>query len=103
KFDILREIAEEAFQDDLSEEKVQAYTKKLIPGTKADFRCCVYKEREILRQRTRLAMGKMANDAANYNPRQIVQVIEAACDGCTIKKINITDNCRKCMAKSCMG
>ncbi|MEF9968116.1 MAG: 4Fe-4S binding protein, partial [Longicatena sp.] len=103
KFDILREIAEEAFQDELTEEKIQAFTKKLIPGTNADFRCCVYKEREILRQRSRLAMGKMANDEANYNPRQIVQVIEAACDGCTIKKINITDNCRKCMAKSCMG
>lgn len=103
KFDILREIATEAFEDNLSEEGVQAYVKRLIPGTKADFRCCVYKEREILRQRARLAMGKMANDEAKYNPRQIVQVIEAACDGCSIKKIQITDNCRKCMAKSCMS
>lgn len=103
KFDILREIAEEAFADELVEEKVQEYSRKLISGTKADFRCCVYKEREILRQRARLAMGKMANDAVDYNPRQIVQVIEAACDGCTIRKIQITDNCRKCMAKSCMG
>lgn len=101
KFDILREIAEETFTDTLCEENVQSYSKKLVPGTKANYRCCVYKEREILRQRARLAMGKMANDTADYNPRQIVQVIEAACDGCTIKKIRITDNCRRCMAKSC--
>ncbi len=103
KFDILREIATEAFEDRLTEENISSYGKLLVPTTRANFRCCVYKEREILRQRARLAMGKMANDGTEYNPRQIVQVIDAACDGCTIKKIRITDNCRKCMAKSCMG
>ena len=103
KFDVLREIADEAFNNELTDEKITAFCKKLIPGTKANYRCCVYKEREVLRQRARLAMGKMANDEAEYKPRQIVQVIEAACDGCTIKKIRITDNCRKCMAKACLS
>lgn len=103
KFDILREVATMAFDETLSEEKASELPRKMIPGTRADFRCCVYKEREILRQRTRLAMGKMADDFAEYKPRQIVQVIDAACDGCTIRKIQITDNCRKCMAKACLG
>ncbi|MFV0480063.1 MAG: 4Fe-4S dicluster domain-containing protein [Anaerorhabdus sp.] len=103
KFDILREVATASFEGNLTEERMQEFIKKLVPTTKADFRCCVYKEREILRQKTRLAMGKMANDETEYKPRQIVQVIDAACDGCTIKKIRITDNCRKCMAKSCVG
>ncbi len=103
KFDVLREVASMAFEDTLTEEKAAELPRRLIPGTKADFRCCVYKEREILRQRTRLAMGKMADDQAEYKPRQIVQVIDAACDGCTIRKIQITDNCRKCMAKACMA
>ena len=103
KFDILREIAEECFGGYLSEENVNNYAKLLIPGTKANFRCCVYKEREILRQRARLAMGKMANYITVHNPRQVVQVIDAACDGCTIMKIRITDNCRKCMSKACMS
>lgn len=103
KFDLLRYASSLAYDGELSEEKLYEYYHKLIPGTKANYRCCVYKEREILRQRGRLVLGKMANDVSEHNPRQIVQVIEAACDGCTIKKIQVTDNCRKCMAKSCMA
>ena len=103
KFDVLTEIAREAFQGEFKEETVQAKAKNLVSLSGPRFRCCVYKEREVLRQRVRLAMGRMASDTAEYNPRQIVQVIDAACDGCTIKKIRITDNCRKCMAKSCLA
>lgn len=103
KFDVLREIAIKAFNDELNENTEAEISHKLIPSTKADFRCCVYKEREIVRQRARLALGKMANDESMYKPRQIVQVIDAACDGCTIRKIRITDNCRKCMAKNCVS
>ena len=53
KFDVLREIADEAFNNELTDEKITAFCKKLIPGTKANYRCCVYKEREVLRQRAR--------------------------------------------------
>ena len=30
----------------------------MIPGPQATYRCCIYKEREIIRQRVRLAEGK---------------------------------------------
>ena len=103
KFEILIEVAKEAYQDTLKEESVQNFSKQLVSLGGERFRCCVYKEREVLRQRARLAMGKMANDAEEYKPKQIVQVIESACDGCTIQKIQVTDNCRKCMKKSCMA
>lgn len=103
KFDVLVHAAEQAYNDTLNDEEMASFYKKLIPGTKAQYRCCVYKEREILRQRGRLALCKNANDEAEKSPRQIVQVIDAACDGCTIKKIQVTDNCRKCMMKACMA
>ncbi len=103
KFDILVEVAREAFEDTLEEEKVNAMSRQLVSLGGERFRCCVYKEREVLRQRVRLAMGKMANDAEVYKPKQIVQVIDAACDGCTIQKIQVTDNCRKCMKKACLS
>ncbi len=103
KFDILEEVAREAFEDTLQEEKVNAMARQLVSLGGERFRCCVYKEREVLRQRVRLAMGKMANDAEEYKPKQIVQVIDAACDGCTIQKIQVTDNCRKCMKKACLS
>ena len=80
KFDVLKEISQLAYEGKLTDDSAAAISRKLIPGRKAEFRCCVYKEREILRQRTRLACGKMADEAAAYNPRQIVQVIDAACE-----------------------
>ena len=103
KFDILIEVARKTFDGTLTDEAMQRYIMALAPGNKSQFRCCVYKEREILRQRARLSMGRMANDEIEHNPKQIVQVINAACDGCTIRKIQVTDNCRKCMAKNCMA
>ncbi len=102
KFDVLRYVSKLAYEGEvITDEKLQAFYKQLIPNGKAKFRCCIYKEREVLRQRGRLVCGKMANDEANLNKRQVVQVITAACDGCSIKKIHVTDNCRKCMEKAC--
>lgn len=105
KFDVLREVALRAYEKTLTLNIEDDIAYKLIPTTKADYRCCVYKEREIIRLRTRLAIGKSPNvrRKEDIRPKQIVQVLEAACDGCTIRKIQITDNCRKCMAKSCMS
>jgi len=103
KFDVLLEACKQAYEGEMDETKVHAHARELVSLGGERVRCCVYKEREVLRQRVRLALGQMASDTAPYNPRQIVQVIDAACDGCTIRKIRVTDNCRKCMAKSCMG
>ena len=104
KFDVLVAYAKQAFEEGkIDEAKINAYAHDLVSLDSPRVRCCVYKEREILRQRVRLAGGKMASDTASYNPRQIVQVIDAACDGCTIYKIRVTDNCRNCMAKCCVA
>lgn len=105
KFDVLKEVASRGFQGNISETIVDEIAIKLIPGTKANFRCCVYKEREIIRERARLALGKNPNIIRkdSDNPKQIVHVLEAACDGCSIHKITVTGNCRKCMAKSCVA
>ena len=102
KFSVLLEICRQAFAGDLDEAEVHARARELVSLSSPRVRCCVYKEREVLRQRVRLSLGQMASDTAPYNPRQIVQVIDAACDGCSIRKIRVTDNCRKCMAKACM-
>ncbi len=103
KFDVMREVSKRAFNGKLSVDTIDEIANLLIPTKKAEFRCCVYKEKEIIRQRTRMAMGKAPVPKENDNPRQIVRVIEAACDGCSIHKILVTDNCRKCMAKSCVS
>ena len=103
KFAVLIEICNQAYSGKVEEERVHSKAKDLVSLSSTRYRCCVYKEREIIRQRVRLSLGHMASDSAEFNPHQIVQVIDAACDGCTIKKIRVTDNCRKCMTKSCLS
>ena len=68
----------------------------MIPGPQASYRCCIYKEREIIKQRVRLAEGKCPTGRDSSN---VVQVINAACEECPIASYIVTDNCRKCMGK----
>ena len=77
KYNVLRTVSRLAFEGRLEEER-DNIPFKLIPGPKAQFRCCVYKEREIIRQRVRLAEGKCPSDKQSNN---IIQVISSACDG----------------------
>ena len=58
KHDVLFEIAKLAFAGELEEQR-DHLPLKLIPGPTPQFRCCIYKEREIIRQRIRLAEGKL--------------------------------------------
>lgn len=76
---------------------------ELIKGIKPNFRCCVYREREIIRQRVRMAMGKLPMDVlyTDADPSQVVHVIPCACEGCPITKITVTQNCQGCLAKKC--
>lgn len=105
KFDVLREVAKRGFSGKLDISAVDEIAVTLIPTNHANFRCCVYKEREVIRERCRMALGLKPNliRKDSTSPRQIVHVLEAACDGCSIHKITVTDNCRKCMAKACMA
>ena len=60
-------------------------------------RCCVYKERAILAERVKLAMG---GDQQNPN---VVEVIGIACDECPISGYQVGRDCRGCIAHRCMG
>ena len=97
KHDVVLEVAKLAWEGKLEEGRDEI-PYKLIPGPHAQFRCCIYKEREIIRQRVRLAEGKCPTGQESDN---IVQVINAACEECPIAAYVVTDNCRKCMGKSC--
>ena len=58
-------------------------------------RCCVYKERAILGERVKIAMG---GDKENPN---VIEVIEIACDECPMGGYEVTDACRGCLAHRC--
>ena len=99
KHDVLYEVAKLAFADEL-EEKRDGIAQSLIPGPTPQFRCCIYKEREIIRQRVRLAEGKAPG---MHDDGNIVQVISSACEDCPISSYVVTDNCQNCIGKSCIN
>lgn len=99
KHDVLLEVAKLAWEDKL-EEKRGEVPERMIPGPQATYRCCIYKEREIIKQRVRLAEGKCPT---GRNTNNVVQVINAACEECPIASYTVTDNCRKCMGKACQS
>lgn len=97
KHEILSEVAKLVFEGRFESEKDEL-PYRLMPGPRAQYRCCVYKEREIVRQRIRLAEGKNADGSPND---LIVQVVRAACEECPISRYVVTDNCQKCMGHAC--
>ncbi len=101
KHDVLTRVAELAYQGKLNSETIDEIPFEIIPGRQPHFRCCVYKEREIIHQRVRLAMGKMPNGMQPTTAA--VTVIPAACEGCPIQRYTVTENCQKCLAKKCMA
>ena len=98
KHEVLYQVAKHAFAGDL-EEKRDQIPFDIIPGPQANFRCCVYKEREIIRQRIRVAEGR--SPIQDKENRNIVQVVESACEGCPINRYVVTDNCQRCMSRKC--
>lgn len=94
KFEVLKRVAELAFSGEL-EEKRDQIPYDIIPTNVARFRCCVYKEREIIRERVKASMGETAKIG-------LVSVLPAACEGCPINRYTVTANCQRCMAKKCV-
>ena len=94
KYKVLREVAKHTWADTLIE-NLWEIPKSISPGKDPTMRCCVYKERAILSQRVRMAMG---GDKSNPN---IIEVIDIACDECPAAGYEVTDSCRGCLAHRC--
>ncbi len=104
KHAVLKEVANFAFDGTLNEKK-DDIPYIVIPGIKPNFRCCVFKEREVIRQRVRLAMGELptgSNSNIEHKSKNIVHVIAEGCEGCPLSRFHVTPNCQKCIAKKCV-
>ena len=94
KYRVLREVARYAFED----RELYWYhdiPKLIVQGKEATMRCCIYKERAIVGERIKLAIG---GDKQNPN---VIEVIDIACDECSVSGHTVTDNCRGCIAHRC--
>lgn len=94
KYKVLREVARQAWNDTLYDNLLDI-PKIIVPGNTPTMRCCVYKERAILAERVKIAMG---GDMENPN---VIEVIEIACDECPVGGYEVTNACRGCLAHRC--
>ena len=99
KHEVLYEVAKATFEGNL-DEKREMIPFELIKGPQPQFRCCIYKEREIIRQRIRLAEGKAPGPVDDGN---VIQVISSACEDCPISSYTVTENCQNCLGKACIN
>ncbi|MBP3917879.1 MAG: 4Fe-4S dicluster domain-containing protein [Clostridia bacterium] len=94
KYKVLREVARFAWEGTLLDNIINI-PNMIVPGKTPTMRCCVYKERAIVGERIKLAMG---GNPANPN---IIEVIDIACDECPAAGYEVTDSCRGCLAHRC--
>lgn len=94
KYKVLREVARLAWNDTLLDH-VLDIPKTIVPGNTPTMRCCVYKERAILGERVKLAMG------GDYENPNVIEVIDIACDECPMGGYEVTNACRGCLAHRC--
>ncbi len=92
---VLREVARSEWNDTLLED-LTSIPKKIIPGNTPTARCCVYKERAILAENAKMALGGDKN-----NPN-IIEVMDIVCDECPQGGYQMTDACRGCYAHRCV-
>ena len=79
KYKVLREVARLAFEDQLDSGALLDIPAKIMPGPKPTMRCCIYKERAIIGERIKLAMG------GNKKNPNVVEVLDIACDECPVE------------------
>ena len=86
KYKVLREVSRLAWDDGLLE-NLYEIPKMIVPGREPTMRCCIYKERAIVEERVKLAMG-----GHKENPN-VIEVIETACDECPMGGYEVTNAC----------
>ena len=104
KHNVLVAVAKHCFDGTLDKYK-QYIPYEIIPhGSTATYRCCVYREREILRNRIEWACGNASvyQDKNDYFTDEVVAVLTGACEGCPLQRYTVTSNCQHCMAERCM-
>lgn len=94
KYKVLKEIARSYFNETLVEDYGKI-PETIVPGPKPTMRCCIYKERAIVLERMKLALG------GDKNIDNVIEVIKVACDECPLGGYEVTNRCRGCIAHRC--
>lgn len=109
---VLKLIAEYIWQDTLPE-NVPDILYHVVKDEGTRVRCCVHKERAVLKNRIQMALWQpigtnLIQAAQNAvtgkfdKTLPVMDVLPDACDACPIDKYYVTDVCRHCIQHKCM-
>ncbi len=116
KREILVHIARLQLNNDL-EKGLHYIPRTMIPKKSEPLRCCIYHDREIIRQRVIARIGCSLEDYDEEKPLEeyarealqrekptwpILTVLDEACNACVKSQFMITNACQACVARPCM-
>lgn len=107
-----------AYLSDEFEKTIDKLPFKMRPkNSEVPYRCCVHKERAILRKRALASLGLAIEDDDEYTPlyeyakqaiardvieKNVLTVVDTACKGCVPNRVVITDICQGCVTRPCV-
>lgn len=97
KYKVLREVARHTWEGNDIFSMFNEIAKEVVRKDHIPMRCCIYKDRAIVAERIRIALG------GNKKQPGVVEVIDIACDDCPQTGYMVTDMCRGCIAHQCQG
>lgn len=111
------EVAKVAYESTNINDDIEAIPYIITEGDVPKYRESIYRERAIVSERVRLAMGlslrpenkpvhitsnlKESNISEKYYEPPLMQVIPSACDGCESNQYEVSNQCKGCMAHPC--
>lgn len=114
---IFKEVSNLAYNSKNLIDDIEALPYKIIDYDEPEYRESVYRERAIVRERIRLAMGmslrpenapshltkglEESNISEKYYEPPLMQVIPSACNACPENRYEVTNKCMGCVAHPC--
>ncbi len=114
---IFKEVANLAYHSNNLKDDMEALPYKVVDYDESQYRENIYRERAIVRERIRLAMGlslrpenipvhltqglEESNITEKYYEPPLMQVIPSACNSCPVNQYTVTSQCMGCVAHPC--
>ena len=97
KYTVLMELAWQTWRGNDAFSVFNEIANEIVKKDEPPRSCCIYKDRAIVAERIRIALG------GNKNNPNVIQVIDISCDECPEAGHVVTDLCRGCVAHRCAG
>lgn len=118
---VFKEVANLAYNSKNLKDDMEALPYKIVDYEESEFWESVYRDRAIIRERIRLAMGmslrpenrehpghltqglEESNIDEKYYEPPLMQVIPSACNACPENRYEVTSSCMGCLAHPCQS